>query len=361
MAAKTLISSQHYRMGLVQVFSLKNIFINTIIGPASSYCFTFLASHSCTFVMLFGMVQSGTQTLKTFIRNCKFIYYNLQFMKKLIFSFLFVSPLLVTAQKPMEIMTFNIRLNTSSDSLNAWPYRKDKVASQILFYQVSLLGVQEALHDQMVDLQQRLPGYKYSGVGRDDGKTKGEYSAIFFDTARLQKLDGATFWLSQTPEMPGSKSWDAAITRIVSWCKFYDTETHKIFFAFNTHFDHIGQVARAESAKLLLKRVNDIAGNTPVIVMGDFNAGPEDEPIKIITNTQYPGYLLDTKNYSETPHYGPSGTFNGFKNSEINDAPIDHIFMKKGIKVLKHATISETWQGRFASDHFAVLARVVVE
>ena len=147
-----------------------------------------------------------------------------------------------------EVMTFNIRLNVASDSLNAWPHRKDKVASQILYHNVDILGVQEALHDQMIDLKQRLPGMKYIGVARDDGKMKGEYSAIFYDTMKFSLLESSTFWLSLTPEQPGSKSWDAAITRIVSWAKFQDRKSRKIFFVFNTHFDHMGVVARKESA-----------------------------------------------------------------------------------------------------------------
>ena len=179
---------------------------------------------------------------------------------------------LVLAAQDLQVMTFNIRLNIAVDSLNAWPYRKNKVASQVLFHDVHLLGVQEAQHDQMVDLKARLPKFKYVGGGRDDGKEKGEYSAIFYDTSRLQSLHSQTFWLSLTPEVPGSKSWDAAITRIVTWAKFKDRKTGKIFFAFNTHFDHLGKEARRESAKLLLQKVAAIAGNTPAIVTGDFNA-----------------------------------------------------------------------------------------
>ncbi|HYO22758.1 MAG TPA: endonuclease/exonuclease/phosphatase family protein, partial [Flavisolibacter sp.] len=256
----------------------------------------------------------------------------------------------------LNVMTFNIRLNTKADSLNAWPYRKDKVASQILFHEAHLLGVQEALHDQMVDLKERLPRFKYVGGARDDGKEKGEYSAIFYDTTRLQALESKTFWLSLTPEIPGSKSWDAAITRIVTWARFKDRKTGKAFFAFNTHFDHIGKEARRESAKLLLQKVASIAGKTPSIITGDFNATPADEPIQIITGKTNPLHLIDTKEISVTPHYGPSGTFNAFGPKERDDMPIDYIFLKGAWKVLKHATISQTWNGRFASDHFAVLA-----
>jgi endonuclease/exonuclease/phosphatase family metal-dependent hydrolase len=262
------------------------------------------------------------------------------------------------AQDALRVMTFNIRLNTASDSLNAWPYRKDHVSSQILFHKIELLGVQEALHDQMMDLQQRLPQYKFTGGGRDDGKTKGEYSAIFYDTTRLQLLATAMFWLSETPEATGSKGWDAAITRIVTWAKFRDRKTKKIFFAFNTHFDHVGKVARRESAKLVLQKVKEIAGSTPAIITGDFNASPDDEPIQVIVDQTNPLRLTDSKQLTQTPHYGPMGTFNAFQNKERSDQPIDYIFLKGKWKVLTHATISQTWMGRFASDHFAVMAEL---
>jgi endonuclease/exonuclease/phosphatase family metal-dependent hydrolase len=258
----------------------------------------------------------------------------------------------------LNVMTFNIRLNVSSDSLNAWPYRKDIVASQVLFHQIHVLGVQEALNDQMVDLQQRLPGFKSTGVGRDDGRTKGEFSAIFYDTVRLSLVKGETFWLSLTPSVPGSKSWDAAITRVVSWGYFTDRVSGKSFFVFNTHFDHLGQIARHESAKLLKRRVAEIAKDEPVIIMGDFNARPADPPIRELIAEEDPLRFRETKTLSVTGHYGPDGTFNGFRSMEVNDQPIDFIFIKGNWKVLRHATISQTWKGRFASDHFAVFAEL---
>jgi endonuclease/exonuclease/phosphatase family metal-dependent hydrolase len=260
----------------------------------------------------------------------------------------------------LNVMTFNIRYNTAADSANAWPFRKDKAASQILFHEVHLLGVQEALYEQIQDLQQRLVQFKYVGVGRDDGKQKGEFSAIFYDTTRLQLIASETFWLSEQPTVPGSKSWDAAITRIVTWARFRDRKTKKVFFAFNTHFDHIGKTARRESAKILLQKVREIAGSSPAIVTGDFNAQPTDEPIQVLTDTGNPQKLIDSKRVSLAPHYGPAGTFNGFKQKEINNEPIDYIFIKNGVKVLKHATLSQTWQGLFSSDHFPVFAAVML-
>ena len=142
--------------------------------------------------------------------------------------------------------------------------------------------MQEALNDQMLDLQQRLPQYRFIGGGREDGKTKGEYSAIFYNTKKVKALNEGMFWLSQMPDIPGSIGWDAAITRIVTWGKFKDLQTGKLFFVFNTHFDHMGKIARRESARLLINKVSDMSGKLPTIVMGDFNAEPTDEPIQEI-------------------------------------------------------------------------------
>jgi len=276
-------------------------------------------------------------------------------MKKfVVFIGLLVS--MIVHSQELNVMTFNIRYNNKNDSLNAWPYRKDIAASQILFHQTHILGVQEALNDQVMDLAHSLSRYKYVGVGRDDGKTKGEYSAIFYDTSRLKLLQSSTFWLSLTPEIPGSKGWDADITRIVTWAKFSDIKTKKLFFVFNTHFDHIGQEARRESAKLLKQKVKEIAGTVHVIITGDFNAKPSDEPIKVLLDD--PNKFTDSKLISITPHYGPEGTFNGFGSKERDKEPIDHIFLKGKWKVLQHATLSQTWGGRFSSDHFPVFARI---
>jgi endonuclease/exonuclease/phosphatase family metal-dependent hydrolase len=266
----------------------------------------------------------------------------------------------ISAQS-LNVMTFNIRYNNAADGENAWPKRKGNVASQILFHEVHILGVQEAMHDQMADLQERLIRFKSVGVGRVDGKTQGEYSAIFYDTTRLKLLQTQTFWLSEHPEQAGSVGWDAALSRIVTWAKFRDLKTKKQFFFFNTHFDHVGKTARAESAKMILQKVKAIAGKTPLIVTGDFNSYSSDEPYKLIVDANNRDRLTDTKTVCITPHYGPTGTFNGFKEKEMSNEPIDYIFVKNGYKVLKHATLSQTWQGRFSSDHFPVFASIVLK
>ncbi len=262
----------------------------------------------------------------------------------------------IVAAQDISVMSFNIRLNTASDSLNAWPYRKDKLSSQVLYHAPQVLGVQEALPDQMNDLRTSLKQYKSIGGGRDNGTDKGEASAIFYDTTQLAVLQSGMLWLSETPAVAGSKGWDAAFARVITWAKFKHKKSGKQFVAFNTHFDHMGKIARRESAHMVLKTVKEIAGKLPAFFTGDFNATPDDEPIQVIMDKNNPLHLTDAKAVSVKPHYGPTGTFNAFKNKETSNQPIDYIFIKGNWQVKNHATISQTWEGRFASDHFAILA-----
>ena len=253
----------------------------------------------------------------------------------------------------INLMTFNIRYNNESDGINKWDNRKDRAAEMVKFYDISICGMQEALIGQINDLQERLPEYAHFGLGRDDGIEKGEFSPIFYNKSKLKVLKQETFWLSETPDKP-SKGWDANLPRIVTWGYFLDLQTKKKFYVFNTHYDHIGKIARAESSKLLLKKIKEIAGETPLFLMGDFNATPSDEPITIIAET-----LFETSALSLTPHFGPESTFNGFKAKEQENRKIDHIFVNnKNIKVLKHATLSNTWAGLFASDHHPVMTTI---
>lgn len=282
-------------------------------------------------------------------------------MKKILHLTLIVLAFSGTASsQEMNIMTFNIRYNTPRDSANAWPNRKEFAASQISFHKIQVVGVQEALVGQLNDLLQSLPSFKYVGVGRDNGDDKGEFSAIMYDTTRLTVLEQSTFWLSETPERTGSRGWDAALPRIVTWAKFKDKKSKKIFFLFNTHFDHMGKIARKSSAALLLTKVEEIAKKQPTIVTGDFNAEPQDEPIQVLLDPSNPLKLTDTKTISEQGHYGPTGTFNGFQSKETSNQPIDYIFIKGGkFRVKQHATLSQTWGGRFSSDHFPVMVEIV--
>lgn len=267
---------------------------------------------------------------------------------KLVFCLLVLNNLYA---QDISVMTFNIRYNTERDGINKWDNRKDRAAEMVKFYEADFCGMQEALIGQINDLQERLPEYAHFGLGRDDGKEKGEFSPIFYNKTKFKNLKNETFWLSESPEKP-SKGWDANLPRIVTWGYFQDLKSKKKFYVFNTHYDHIGQVARAESSKLILRKIKEIAGNELAILTGDFNATPNEEPIKIILSE-----LTETSTLSQSPHFGPESTFNGFEAKEIDNRRIDYVFVNKPkTNVLKHATLTNTWGGLFASDHHPVLA-----
>jgi endonuclease/exonuclease/phosphatase family metal-dependent hydrolase len=269
----------------------------------------------------------------------------------------FIKINLALAQIKFNVMSFNIRYDNPADGDDQWKFRKENLASMLPFYDIEICGMQEVLYNQAEDIKNLLPNYTYVGKGRTDGKKAGEFSPIFYDASKITLLETETFWLSPTPNIPG-KAWDANLPRIVTWAKmkFKDSKKgSKPFYFFNTHFDHQGQVARAESAKLLLKKVKEIAGNQVAIITGDFNATPTDEPVQLIKDQ-----LLDTRRLSKSPHFGPeNSTFNGFDTKEVDGRLIDYIFSNSyQLKVYKHATLSNTWAGQFASDHHAVMAQI---
>lgn len=261
----------------------------------------------------------------------------------------------LSAQLPLRFMTFNIRYESSGDGLNAWAYRKDRMIAQIERQMPAVLGVQEALNGQVKDLAGALHSYKQIGGGRDDGKQAGEYSALYIDTTLLQVFQTGTFWLSQTPEKPGSMGWDAACPRIVTYARCKERLTDKFFFVFNSHFDHIGTEARRNSALLLLSKIKEIAADSPTVVMGDFNATPDQEPIQILLNSQ--GAILENTSQNKGAlHEGPLSTFNGFSMSNWKNQPIDYVFTSSGFTTIRHLTLTEIWDTNlFSSDHFPVI------
>ena len=264
-------------------------------------------------------------------------------------------------QNALRVMTFNIRYNEPRDGVNAWANRQTKVADVIRFHKADLIGVQEALHLQLQDLEKLLPDYAWCGVGRN-GEREGEFSAILFRKSRFRLLETKTFWLSETPEKTGSKGWDADFPRIVTWAKFQDLKTKKTFYHFNTHFDHIGKQARTESAKLLLAEIPKIARNAPFVVTGDFNAEESTNVYKILTGKEEAGAfrLIDARYVSKNGHFGGSSTFNNFKELEP-DKKIDYVFVGEKATVLEHGILSDRWDGLWASDHLPVLAEIVFD
>jgi len=272
---------------------------------------------------------------------------------KTLFCLILISVVTFAQKKgaPINIITYNIRLNVASDGVNAWPNRKDNVKALVKFHDADILCVQEALAEQFDALSENT-NFEVVGVGRDDGKRKGEFSAVYFDKTRFTKKDGGTFWLSETPDVP-SKGWDAVLPRICSWVKLYDNLNKQEFIVFNTHYDHVGVKARIESAKLIKQKIQKIAPTLPVIYTGDLNVTPETEAIATIKS-----FLQDAKEVSIEAPYGPTGTFNAFDfNSELKNR-IDYIFVNKGFKVQKFAVLSDSKDKKYFSDHLPVFVRL---
>jgi endonuclease/exonuclease/phosphatase family metal-dependent hydrolase len=274
-------------------------------------------------------------------------------MKKISLLILILIPVSMFAQQ-MNIMTFNIRFNNPDDGVNAWPNRVEMVSGLLKYHEPDIFGFQEALIGQIEDIQNAMPDYEWFGVGRDDGKKGGEFSPVFFNKKKFILIASGTFWLSETPEKP-SKSWDAALPRIVTWGKFKSKVTGKHFLYFNTHFDHKGDEARKNSAFVIRDKIKEISGNQglPVILTGDFNLYPESEPIGLIKS-----FMKDSREITKTPPYGPEGTFNSFNWNAPLERRIDYIFTQGGIKVLKYAVLTDSKDQRWPSDHLPVFVKI---
>lgn len=256
----------------------------------------------------------------------------------------------------IELMSYNIKYANENDGENSWSLRKDYLGNQIKFYQPDIFGVQEAVLEQLEYFEENLPEYNYVGVGRDDGKTKGEFSAVFYDTNRFEVLKENTFWLSETPGKV-SVGWDAAMERVCTYALFEDKESGKKFWVFNTHFDHIGEKAREESARLIWKMIHDLnSEDLPVVLMGDLNLEPDTSGIRFLSEK-----LNDSKTIAELD-FGPEGTFNGYNFIAPVTRRIDYVFTSKGdISVKKYAVLSDSKDLKYPSDHLPVFVQLQFE
>lgn len=270
-------------------------------------------------------------------------------MKKLFVSLFFALCFMSNAQT-LKVMTYNIRLDVAVDGENAWPLRKDFFAAQIQFYEPDIFGVQEATPNQVLDLLQLLPQYNQVGMGRD-GEGKGESSNIYFKKDRFTIKESNTFWLSETPNEI-SKGWDAAFNRVCTYALITDKQNKKTFWVFNTHLDHIGEIARTRSMALILSKIAELnSKNLPVIFMGDFNSEPDAERIIALKKE-----MNDCRDISKARPFGPSGTFNNFKHNEPVTKLIDYVFVSKNnkLEVKKYAVLSDSKDLKYPSDHLPV-------
>lgn len=266
----------------------------------------------------------------------------------------------------LRVMTFNIRYGTANDGDNHWDNRRDMVPAVIVTHHADIVGVQEALHFQVEELERTLPTYSRLGVGRDDGAAKGEYCAIFYRTVRFDLDEHGTFWLSGTPETP-STSFGNSLKRICTWARLIDLHTQSAFYIYNVHLDHRSQPSRERSCELLAERIAARTHDDPYIIAGDFNAAPENSAIQYLLGeierasegdhpVVSPPNVIDCYRAANEPAAG-EGTFNGFT-GETGGARIDYIFAQPGVEVYGAYIVRNNLNGRYPSDHFPVMALV---
>ena len=304
-------------------------------------------------------------------------------MRRFIYSFfLLFCALTLSAAEQMIVGTYNIRYANRGDSIdaNGWGQRSPYIAQLVRFHGFDILGTQEGKYPQLQDLKRMMPGFDYIGVGRDDGKQGGEFSAIFYRTAKFEVLEHGDFWLSTETDHP-NKGWDAALPRVCTWGKFRDRQTGFTFLFFNLHMDHVGVQARAESAKLILKKVKEFPERLPAILTGDFNVDQNNESYALLDQS---GLMRDSYQIAEF-RYAPNGTINSFKPDRKTDSRIDHLFLTKEFQVKRYGILTdsyrakaqekteqttnanfpkevtfEKYEARMPSDHFPVMIEVVV-
>lgn len=285
-----------------------------------------------------------------------------QLLATMLLTGMILCPAIANAQKAtINVLTYNVRLANPGDAPNIWSQRKSKVFSVITEARPDVFGLQEPLKEQVADVSAAFPAYTRVGVGRDDGKEAGEFSPVFYNSKKFAALSSGTFWLSSTPSVPGSRGWDAACNRVVSWAQLKDKKSTATFFVFCTHFDHLGVVARRNSAELLLHAVDSLAAYSPVVVLGDFNSTPGSEPYNLITDYNKRIHLTDARLVCPKTE-GPEYTFTGF---EVGAPPmpggaIDFIFVRNNVQVLSYK-VNQSNDGKYyPSDHLPVSATLKI-
>lgn len=262
--------------------------------------------------------------------------------KKLYLSLILILCVFGLSAQKLNVATFNIRNDSNKEDAkhgNAWSQRYPYIAQMILFNDFDIWGSQEVLHHQLNDLLKELPNYDYVGVGRDDGKTEGEYAPIFYNKKTIKVLKSGHFWLSENTTYP-NKGWDAVLPRICTWGQFKDIKGKFNFWFFNLHMDHVGVKAREESAKLVLAKIKEMCGNDPVILTGDFNVDQTHESYRLLNNS---GILHDSYEEAET-RYALNGTFNAWDMNLKTDSRIDHVFVTNTFKVDKYGVLTDTYR-----------------
>ena len=258
-------------------------------------------------------------------------------MRKLILCVVMAFFAVIASAQELNVGSFNVRLLAKGDykKHNGWDLRKTQLCDMINLEAFDVFGAQEVKKPQLDDMLAMLPDYRYVGVGRDDGKEKGEYSPVFYRKDKFKLLDCGTFWLSDTPDQV-SKGWDGACRRVCSWAYLQRKSDKARFYFLSTHLDHKGKVAKMEGAKLVVKFVKEHCKGENVIIVGDFNVDQDSAPYNVFAKS---GVLNDTYDIAKY-RFAPTGTFNAFQPRRYTDRRIDHIFVSNDIKVSRYGTLT---------------------
>ena len=262
-------------------------------------------------------------------------------MKRLFIVCVFLAFAAGLDAQDLYVGQYNIRNVNKKDDANGngWERRCPVICDILRVESFDIWGAQEVLHSQLEDLQKGLPQYASIGVGRDDGKTKGEYAPIFYKKDRIKCLANGTFWLSETPEVVGSKGWDAKYPRICTWGQFKDKKSGKKFWMFNLHMDHRGVEARKQSCLLILARIKEMCGGQPCILTGDFNVGQDNEIYKILADSEV---LSDSYETAEV-RFAETGPMNYFKPDYKTERRIDHVFLSQHFRPVDYALLTYSY------------------
>ena len=268
----------------------------------------------------------------------------------------------------LNIMSFNIRRGTAKDGRNHWSFRRNLVHEILDRYRPDVLGLQEAMDFQITALHRMLPGYEMVGTGSLGG-SKGMHTAIFFNAARFSLSDEGTLWLSDTPDIPGSKGWGNVLPRTCTWVRLVEKDSRQAFYFYNTHLDHISLRSRKKSVVFLAQHIHARSFPDPFVLMGDFNARERSAPIQFLKGKAYlktkakgwglnPTPLLDTFRLQHPDHRNVV-TFHGFRRFVFRFR-FDYIFVPSSIRVQDAKIIQLRWKKRYPSDHFPLLARIEI-
>jgi endonuclease/exonuclease/phosphatase family metal-dependent hydrolase len=264
--------------------------------------------------------------------------------------------------KEMHVATYNLRFASPKDVGNLWRDRYSAIASLIRYHTFDIFGTQEGLYSQLEDLSRELPEYNRYGIGRD-GDHVGEHCAIFYRHDRYELLHHGNFWLTDKPGVGPRPGWGARFNRICTWIQLYDRISDTIFYVFNAHYDHQSALARFESSLLILQKISEITGgeNSPVIVMGDLNSNRTTDAYRnLLVSNSY--QLRDSYKVSSS-RYEPNGSYSKFRSNSVSrdSDVIDHIFISQHFVADRWAILTDTYHGKFPSDHFPVTVTLTMK